>query len=160
MKLWLWMALVCCTVAMAEEPVKVDQADEMVKHTNAYRVRNGLQALEADPKMMAQAQEWAVWMHRNGSLNHSGMPYGENIAMGSTTGRGWINQWINSSGHRANILSNWDKIGCGYSGTWACQIFAGKRGGVDVTVSNGSGTTYRSRGRSRRFRLFGRRRRR
>ena len=49
----------------------------------------------------------------------SAWAYGENIAWGSGhagTPRNIIHQWMNSSGHRANILSNrYDEIGIGYS---------------------------------------------
>jgi uncharacterized protein YkwD len=40
---------------------------------------------------------------------------GENIAAGSATAAGAMNQWMNSSGHRANILStNYYELGVGY----------------------------------------------
>ena len=40
---------------------------------------------------------------------------GENIAKGQTTAQSVMNSWMNSPGHRANILSsNFGKIGVGY----------------------------------------------
>ena len=40
---------------------------------------------------------------------------GENIAAGKATPEGTIRQWMNSSGHRANILnSRFTEIGFGY----------------------------------------------
>jgi hypothetical protein len=52
-----------------------------------------------------------------GGLN--AFAYGENIAWGSGgsgTPRNIVHQWMNSSGHRANILSGrYDEIGIGYS---------------------------------------------
>lgn len=49
----------------------------------------------------------------------SAWAYGENIAWGSGrlgTPRNIVQQWMNSSGHRANILSSrFDEIGIGYS---------------------------------------------
>ena len=44
-------------------------------------------------------------MTRARSLRHSSGPYGENIAMGQPTVRSVIQSWMNSSGHRANMLS-------------------------------------------------------
>ncbi|TET35327.1 MAG: CAP domain-containing protein [Planctomycetota bacterium] len=38
---------------------------------------------------------------------------GENIAMGSTTPAETMNMWMNSSGHRANILADFTHIGVG-----------------------------------------------
>ena len=52
-------------------------------------------------------------------LWHLGIDYGyagENIAMGQRTPEIVMNDWMNSSGHRANILSeNFDCIGVGYT---------------------------------------------
>ena len=52
-------------------------------------------------------------------LWHLGIDYGyagENIAMGQRTPEIVMNDWMNSSGHRANILSeNFDYIGVGYT---------------------------------------------
>jgi uncharacterized protein YkwD len=53
---------------------------------------------------------------------------GENIAMGYTTPEAVMNGWMNSSGHRANILSaNFTLIGVGYvaSGNYWTQVFVG-----------------------------------
>jgi uncharacterized protein YkwD len=55
------------------------------------------------------------WLH--GGLN--AWAYGENIAWGSGragTPQNIVHQWMNSSAHRASILSNrYDEIGIGYS---------------------------------------------
>ena len=54
-----------------------------------------------------------------GILWHLGIDYayaGENIAMGQRTPEIVMNDWMNSSGHRANILNeNFDYIGVGYT---------------------------------------------
>ena len=53
---------------------------------------------------------------------------GENIAMGYATPEAVVNAWMNSSGHRANILnSSYTRIGVGYveSGNYWTQHFAG-----------------------------------
>lgn len=51
---------------------------------------------------------------------------GENIAKGQSTPQAVVNAWMNSSGHRANILnSSYNKIGVGYvaSGKYWTQMF-------------------------------------
>ncbi len=56
---------------------------------------------------------------------------GENIAMGQTTPEQVMNGWMNSDGHRKNILSsNFTHIGVGYvesnGQTYWTQMFIGK----------------------------------
>ena len=53
---------------------------------------------------------------------------GENIAYGQRTPQAVVNAWMNSSGHRANILSaSYTQIGVGYvaSGNYWTQMFMG-----------------------------------
>ena len=51
---------------------------------------------------------------------------GENIAMGSTTPEGTMNQWMNSSGHKANILDKrFTQLGVGVEGIYWVQMFSG-----------------------------------
>lgn len=71
------------------------------------------------------AQPWTEKMAREDRLYHRdmsevprlcpGMSYvGENIAMGYTDAAAVMNGWMNSSGHRANILNgNYNVIGLG-----------------------------------------------
>ena len=52
----------------------------------------------------------------------------ENIAKGQATPQAVVNAWMNSSGHRANILNpSFTKIGVGYvqSGNYRTQMFIG-----------------------------------
>ena len=52
----------------------------------------------------------------------------ENIAQGYTTAEAVVNGWMNSSGHRANILNaSYTKIGIGYeaNGNYWTQLFIG-----------------------------------
>lgn len=57
---------------------------------------------------------------------------GENIAMGQSTPQAVVQSWMNSSGHRANILSaNFTEIGVGYAkggtgGHYWTQLFIRK----------------------------------
>ena len=53
---------------------------------------------------------------------------GENIAYGQRTPQEVVNAWMNSSGHRANILnSSYTQIGVGYvaNGNYWTQMFIG-----------------------------------
>ena len=53
---------------------------------------------------------------------------GENIARGYATPQAVVNGWMNSSGHRANILnSSYNQIGVGYvaQGNYWTQMFVG-----------------------------------
>ncbi|MDF2592072.1 MAG: sporulation protein, partial [Clostridia bacterium] len=54
---------------------------------------------------------------------------GENIAMGQRTPEEVVKAWMNSPGHRANILkSSFTHIGVGYvaNGSYWTQMFIGK----------------------------------
>jgi uncharacterized protein YkwD len=54
---------------------------------------------------------------------------GENIAHGQTSPQAVVNAWMNSSGHRANILNaSFTQIGVGYvaDGHYWTQMFIGK----------------------------------
>ncbi|HEY8376537.1 MAG TPA: CAP domain-containing protein, partial [Nannocystis sp.] len=57
---------------------------------------------------------------------------GENIAAGSATAAGTMDQWMNSDGHCANIMNpNFQHIGVGYhpGGQWGhlwTQVFGAK----------------------------------
>ena len=77
----------------------------IVSYTNEERGRYGLPPLEIDKELMATAREQAAWMTRSGFLVHTRRPLAENIAMGQTHSSEAVGSWMNSSGHRANILN-------------------------------------------------------
>lgn len=120
-----------------------DFASQVAALVNAERAKYGLSALTVDTRVqqaaLVRAKETAQsFSHTrpNGSsfstaLTEAGVSYrtaGENIAYGQTTPQQVMNAWMNSSGHRANILNaNYTTIGVGYTvinGTayWA-QLF-------------------------------------
>ena len=106
-------------------------ADRVIELVNQERTSRGLQPLVKDDRLMVAAAARAKELSQryshtrpNGSecfniLWHLGIDYGyagENIAMGQRTPEIVMNDWMNSSGHRANILSeNFDCIGVGYT---------------------------------------------
>ena len=62
------------------------------------------------------------------AFNISYRTAGENIAMGYTSPSAVVNGWMNSTGHRANILNaNYTQIGVGYvaNGHYWTQMFIG-----------------------------------
>ena len=63
------------------------------------------------------------------ALDEAGVRYwtaGENIAAGTSAPEGAMNMWMNSEGHRANILNeNFDTIGVGRAGNYWVQMFIG-----------------------------------
>jgi uncharacterized protein YkwD len=77
----------------------------IVSYTNAERSRYGLPPLEVDSDLMDTAREHAAWMTRNQSMVHTSQPVAENIAMGQPHSSDAVQAWMNSSGHRANILN-------------------------------------------------------
>ena len=102
---------------------------QIIAHTNAQRSRHGLPSLVTDPSLMKSARSHAAWMARRTSLQHTSAPVGENIAFGQHTPTETVQDWMNSSGHRANILSGgYSRIGAAaYRGSngrvYWCQQF-------------------------------------
>lgn len=109
-------------------------ADDIVKQiaelVNQERAKAGLPSLQwstaASDAAQIRAKELAVSFSHSrpdGSsfataLTQAGIRYsssGENIAYGQTSAEQVMNQWMNSSGHRANILSaDYSSIGVGH----------------------------------------------
>lgn len=104
--------------------------EQVVNLVNEERKKQGLNALVLDKSIEAAAQIRATEIEKsfshtrpNGStfstvLTENGISFrgsGENIAWGQSTPEVVMNGWMNSSGHRANILnSKFKKIGVGY----------------------------------------------
>jgi uncharacterized protein YkwD len=77
----------------------------VVDCTNAERARYGLPALEVDTGLMATARQHCAWMTINRQMVHTNLAVAENIAMGQPSSQDVVRCWMNSSGHRANILN-------------------------------------------------------
>ena len=75
----------------------------VIGRTNAARARSGLPPLAADGQLMSGARTHARWMAQNRNLSH-GNGVAENIGMGQTSASEAVTSWMQSSGHRANIL--------------------------------------------------------
>ena len=116
---------------------------EVIRLVNEIRVKNGLKALEADWELSRVARIKSQDMKDNNYFSHTSPVYGspfnmiknfgisyksaaENIAKGQSTPQAVVNAWMNSQGHRANILnSSYTKIGVGYvqNGNYWTQMF-------------------------------------
>lgn len=106
---------------------------KVVELVNIERQKNGLSALTLDSKISNVARTKSKDMAANNYFAHQSPTYGsagsmlkqfgvnwsawgENIASGQRTPEAVVSAWMNSEGHRANILSsNFSKIGVGYA---------------------------------------------
>jgi len=87
---------------------------QVVKLVNTERLSRGLSPLRVDPTLMAAASGWSRNQAARRRMYHSKMGYGENVAYGQTTPRDVHVTWMNSRGHRANILNpKYSAIGVG-----------------------------------------------
>lgn len=118
---------------------------EVVRFVNKIRAENGLKPLTYNWQLSRVARYKSEDMRDNRYFSHISPTYGspfqmiknfgltyrtagENIAKGQTTPSGVVNAWMNSSGHRANILNPaFSEIGVGYAsgGHYWTQMFIG-----------------------------------
>ena len=119
---------------------------EVIRLVNEIRAKNGLKALSYDWELARVARYKSQDMKDNNYFSHTspvyGSPFqmirnfgisfrsaGENIAKGYATPKAVVNGWMNSSGHRANILNaGYTHIGVGYvgGGNYWTQMFIAK----------------------------------
>lgn len=107
--------------------IQSSAASEVIRLTNSARSQNGYAALVEDGALSEAAAVRAREIARSFShtrpsggsfssaLSESGVSYlraGENIASGQKSVSEVVNAWLNSPGHRANILnSSYSRIG-------------------------------------------------
>ncbi|HLS23875.1 MAG TPA: CAP domain-containing protein [Pseudogracilibacillus sp.] len=114
--------------------------------TNEERVKHGLKPFELELEVSRVAREKSNDMAQNRYFDHNspvyGSPFdmmrafgityrtaGENIAMGQRSPEEVVQAWMNSPGHRANILNpNFTHLGVGFvdNGYYWTQQFIGK----------------------------------
>ena len=119
---------------------------QVVELTNKERAKNGLAPLTLDTELSKVARVKSQDMSTNNYFDHTSPTYGspfdmmkqfgisykaagENIAKGQATPEEVVEAWMNSEGHRANILSSkFTHIGVGYvaKGNYWTQQFIGK----------------------------------
>ena len=112
------------TSPQASKPKLLTIESNIVRHTNAERARFGLPALEVDGSLMDSARTHATYMTLSRQLVHTNQPVAENIATGQSSSEEAVNCWMNSPGHRANILNrSYRRIGVAAYRTPEGQIF-------------------------------------
>ncbi|MED4887570.1 SafA/ExsA family spore coat assembly protein [Lysinibacillus fusiformis] len=127
-----------------KEQASVEQ--EVIKLVNAERAKAGLSALQDDWELSRVAKYKSQDMHDKKYFDHTSPTYGtpftmmknfgisyrsagENIAKGQRSAQEVVTAWMNSEGHRANILNkNYTHIGIGYvaDGNYWTQMFIQK----------------------------------
>ena len=133
-------------LTIPEEDAAVTQYEqEVIRLVNEIRAQNGLSALTYNWELSRVARYKSQDMVDNRYFSHTSPTYGtpfqmirsfglsyrsagENIAYGQRTPQAVVNAWMNSSGHRANILNAaYTQIGVGYvaAGHYWTQMFIG-----------------------------------
>ncbi|WP_100372851.1 SafA/ExsA family spore coat assembly protein [Bacillus sp. FJAT-45037] len=123
--------------------------EEVVSLVNTERAKHGLQPLQSNWELSRVARYKSEDMRDKNYFSHTSPTYGsphqmirnfgisyrasgENIAAGQTSAQAVFNAWMNSKGHRENILSsNYTQIGVGYAkggsyGHYWTQMFIGR----------------------------------
>ena len=129
-----------------ERQAETTQAAEILNLVNQERKKAGVPALTLSEKLTSIATTKAKDMAAKNYFSHNSPTYGspfdmlkqfgvsysyagENIAAGQKTAAEVMNSWMNSSGHRQNILNkNYTQLGVGYTqggqyGTEWVQLF-------------------------------------
>gem|GEM_PF-544299 len=118
---------------------------KILELVNIERKKVGKPAMVWSPSLARAARYHAADMATDGYFEHNsydvingvktvvcttferigkfGKGYAENIAWGSTTPEGSINQWMNSAGHKVNILSDNKALGVGFYKNYWVQVF-------------------------------------
>ena len=110
--------------AAAVAPAKASEQSlqtEINRLINVQRTARGCQALTVNPQLTAAARNHSAWMAQSGQFSHTGRagsnfvarakaagyakPSAENIAWGYRSAAQVVNGWMNSPGHRTNILN-------------------------------------------------------
>lgn len=119
---------------------------EVVRLVNVQRQKNGLAELSYDWQLSRVARYKSEDMRENNYFSHTSPTYGspfqmmksfgisyksagENIARGQATPEAVVNAWMNSQGHKKNILNpSFTHIGVGYvsDGKYWTQMFVGR----------------------------------
>ncbi|WP_449619868.1 CAP domain-containing protein [Robertmurraya sp. Marseille-Q9965] len=121
-------------------------AQQVIDLTNQERAKGGLPALKADAQLSSVALKKSQDMQAKNYFSHTSPTYGspfdmmrdfgvtyksagENIAQGQRTPQEVVQAWMNSEGHRKNIMSkDFTHIGVGHEATgnhWT-QMFVGR----------------------------------
>lgn len=128
---------------VATAPSQTTFASQVVNLVNQERSKAGLSPLTSNSALTTMALDKAKDMYNNGYFDHTSPTYGspfdmmstygirysyagENIAKGQQTPEAVMKAWMNSTGHRQNILSpNFTQIGVAfYNGEWVQEFIS------------------------------------
>ncbi|WP_308017448.1 CAP domain-containing protein [Alkalihalobacillus deserti] len=133
--------------AQPEETADISDIEaQVIELTNVERRNNGLSDLQADASLSNVARAKSNDMQQNNYFSHTSPTYGspfdmirdfdisynsagENIAQGQRSAQEVVQAWMDSEGHRANILNgDFTHIGVGYqqNGHYWTQMFISK----------------------------------
>ncbi|MFN3282095.1 MAG: CAP domain-containing protein [Tabrizicola sp.] len=118
---WLSALFLALSAAIAA-PVMAGPAESVLAAVNAARAKAGCAPLRANPKLMAAARSHARAMAEQNFFGHSGKDgsrfssrikrqgyafrsAAENIAAGQKSAAEVVRSWLNSAGHRRNMLN-------------------------------------------------------
>ena len=114
----------------------------MLAAVNAERQRNGLAPLVINAQLMSVAQKHSDFQQQTQKMSHTGQGgsqvwdrvkaegfnyrmVGENVAAGQADIASVMSSWMNSEGHRKNILTGeFTALGWGKSGAYWTQVLA------------------------------------
>ena len=107
--------------AAAAKPSETTLQNEINRLVNIHRTTHGCTALKVDTALTTAARTHSAWMGQTGTFSHTGRagstfitraktagyptPSAENIAWGYRTATTVVTGWMNSPGHRKNILN-------------------------------------------------------
>jgi hypothetical protein len=115
------------------------EADAVYSLLNDARAANGQNLLARNASLDQVAAAWASELAASGVLAHNPnypqqipagwLTAGENVARGQWTASEMHTDWMNSPGHRANILGDFTDVGVAWltdstGMTWGVQVFA------------------------------------
>jgi uncharacterized protein YkwD len=120
---------------------------ENVLAVNEYRMMMGRTAVKIEERLLRAARGHSRHMRENNYFSHDtttpgletpgkraarqgyGGGVGENIYVGSASGRDAFHAWFHSSGHHRNMVGGrWTDLGCGRSGSHFTQLFGALTG--------------------------------
>jgi uncharacterized protein YkwD len=102
-------------------PAQVSEEEQVVTLVNAARAQSGCEPVRIEPELVQAAEAHSTDMSERGYFDHTTpegvgfadriveagypSPGAENIARGQTSATQVMNSWMESDGHRANILN-------------------------------------------------------
>ncbi len=124
--------------ALGVAPAAAAPSDDIAALVNQERWAQGLNGLARNPDLDAVANAWAQRMAAENRLYHNPdvgtqipggwQRWGENVAEGYDDAAEMHTAWMNSPGHRANVLGDFTDIGVAYvvvnGHPWGVQVFA------------------------------------